>query len=490
MTNSSEYMAFYLPILTHNLLNHLPYFLFFLLLSGFWLVIPNHARAQRLSTSGSVAAETMGSNGDRQPFYFWTNQLGHVNTFYPYHLFTHIVAESQWKFNKNDRALFAGVNANFRKAGVVKFNLPEAYLGYRNRIAQVTTGLFADSVRLGGLSSTYGNFLVGQNSRPYPRVRLGTNRFVKLGKGNFAIAAFYEEGVLNDSRVVKNAMLHHKNLFFRHGSVERLEFTRGIEHFTFWSGRAPSGVNYPQKPADYLRAVLSLPGSDEDAIGRKNVVGNQLGQYIFTFRKRFERVDATAQVAHMFEDFSGMAFVNYPDNMVTLSLGFREGRFLKQILGEYTHTRHQSGDDIDNETGEYKHLNGRDGYLGHSEYNSGFIYDGQWMGSPLFGPVRMVNGIARGPENNRFYAVHLGGRGNLHPQLGWTAKATWSRNFGRYGLPYKPTRDQMYSIFMLQYTMKQLPFSIDAAFAFDDGWLWEVSRSRQKGVSLQAAYRF
>lgn len=455
-----------------------------------WVCINQPVRAQNLSTSGFVSTEAYITEGSRQPFYFWTNHLGQVNTLDQYNLFTRFSTESKYTFKNPNRTLFAGIHGNFRKAGVVKFNLPEIYGGYQNRILSFTAGLFADSVRLDGLSSSNGNFLVGQNALPHPRIRIGTNQFIKLGKGNFAVAGFFEEGVLNDHRVVKNPMLHHKNLFFRHGSPARLEFTWGIEHFSFWSGLHPNKGQFPQKPIDYLRAVFSLPGEKEDAIGRKNVVGNQLGQYIFSFRKAFAHTDATLQLSHMFEDFSGMAFVNYPDNMVTLLLRFRESRFLQRFLAEYTYTLHQSGDDIDDETGEYKHLNGRDGYLGHSEYGSGFTYDGNWMGSPLFGPIRMVNGIPRGPENNRFYAVHLGGQGSLHRHLEWTSKVTWSRHFGRYGTPYKPTRDQVYSVFQLRYNMKKAPFSIDAAFAFDDGWLWEVSRTRQRGINFQAAYRF
>lgn len=450
----------------------------------------NLVKAQSFSVKGQGSIEALGSNTFRQPFYFWSNKLEQVNPLEQYNLFTHFNAEATFKLSNTNTQFFAGINTNLRKAGDIKVNLAEVYGGFQNKYARLTAGLFTDSVRMEGLSASNSNFLVGQNSLPHPRLRLGTNRFIPIGQGNFAIAGYYEDGVLNDHRVVRNARLHHKNLFFRHGTIDKLEFTWGIEHFSFWGGKPDGREQYPQKPINYIRAVLSLPSPHTDALGRKNVVGNQLGQYIFTFRKEFLHFNGTFQIAHMFEDFSGMAFVNYPDNIYTVYFEFKESRFMKKALAEFTYTLHQSGDDIDKKTGEYRHLNGRDNYFSHSGYASGFTYFGNFLGNPLFGPVRIINGYPHGPENNRFYAFHLGGMGNLHSQLEWKTKLTFSRNFGTYAAPYKPVRSQFFSFVSLTYQLPQLPLHFATSMAYDNGNLWTGERRKQAGVSFAAGYRF
>ena len=375
-------------------------------------------------------------------------------------------------------------------ADVTRFT--EAFATFSTRHIVMGGGLYADSIQQSGLSVSNGNFLSGQNAAPHFRLKLATNGFIPIGSRNFSMAGLWEEGYMGKGNYVKNTLLHHKNLFFRWGTTEKLQFTWGIDHYAQWSGISPTEGELPSKPIDYIRTVFSLPGGRKANVSdQQNVQGNQFGQHYFIFRRAYEKTTVEARIVHPFEDFSGMVFVNFPDNLYSISISFYEAKWIDKVLLEFYNTRHQSGDDIDKKTGEYKHLNGRDDYLNHGTYRS-FTQNGFVMGSPLFYPLQFTeDGIAAGVANNRFLAFHSGLTGTLlNKQLEWKLMATLSLNAGTYGTPYKPNRTQIHSVAEGKYHFKKFPAWVNASFAFDRGNLMTGEFQKQDGIMIGAGFKF
>ncbi len=159
----------------------------------FWIIvvvllstIPKILSAQTFTVTGKASAEALISNSSRQPFYFWTNQLGQVSALEQYNFFTHLSVLSVYSLSKPAQSFFAGGNVNIKQANSTSFNVPEIYGGFSSNYFQITGGLFADSLRMCGLSPSNSNFLIGQNTAPQPRVRLGSNGFIQLGRKTLA----------------------------------------------------------------------------------------------------------------------------------------------------------------------------------------------------------------------------------------------------------------------------------------------------------------
>jgi len=207
-----------------------------------------------------------------------------------------------------------------------------------------------------------------------------------------------------------------------------------------------------------------------------NTIGNQLGQYQFLFQKSFRAVTGTFQVSHIFEDPSGVNFMNYP---------------VKNVLLEYTYTKHQSGPHTDPKTGASRPSSG-DNYFSHAQYSSGFTYKEYFIGTPLFGPLRYTEeGIPNGPANNRLSAIHLGLSGNLFPSMEYKLLLTHSQNYGRYSAPYNPVRNQFFSVASVRYTFpaRQNVYA-EGQVAFDSDSLWTGEHATNSGLNLSLGFKF
>lgn len=454
--------------------------------------IPLLLKAQNQLSEVSVSHNTYYGLHDNMPFYFWANRMGQIPLNAGTLFTTQAAFTGKW-YSDQQRFGFTSGYRVFHSTGdmdITRFT--EAYATFSTRHLVLGGGLYSDSIQQAGLSVSNGNFMSGQNAAPFFRLKLCTNGFIPIGSRNFSIAGLWEEGQLGKGNYVKNALLHHKYLFFRWGTTEKLQFTWGIDHYAQWSGTSPTQGELPSKPMDYIRTVFSLPGGKNANVSdQQNVQGNQLGQYYFIFRKAYEKTTIEARIVHPFEDFSGMVFVNFPDNLYSLSIDFHESKWIDKVIWEIYNTRHQSGDDIDKKTGEYKHLNGRDNYFNHSTYRS-FSNKGFIMGSPLFFPLNNNNdGIVINVDNNRIVAFHTGVTGIIpNSQLEWKLMATLSLNAGTHSLPYKPNRKQLHSAIETRYHFRKFPAWINTSFAFDQGNQETGGRDKKAGIMVGAGLKF
>jgi hypothetical protein len=475
-------------ILSEKLSKHFKQIFF---LTGYTL-IAIHTYSQSIQNQIYSEFNTLVGSKGNMPFYFWANRMGQI----PIHAGTlflgSVSANGQWYSSYQRYGIETGFRAVKATGDADYTRFIEAYGKFSSRHIIFGGGLFADSIQQRGLSVSNGNFFSGQNAEPYFRIKLSTNGFIPIGDRNFSIAALWEEGHTGKYNFVKNALLHHKYLLFKFGTPQRLEFTWGIDHYAYWSGKSPVQGYLPSGFTDYIRTVLSLPGGKEANISdQNNVQGNQLGQYYFIFRKAYSNHTIEARLVHLFEDVSGMLFVNAADNLYSVSIDFDNPVYVDQILIEFYHTKHQSGDDIDRKTGQFRHRNGRDNYFNHGTYRSGYSHNGFIIGSPLFYPLNINSQeITTGVANNRFMAIHAGISGSiLNRALQWRTMLTGSVNSGTYATPFEPGRNQFSALAEAKYHFKQFPGWLGTSFAIDRGNLMAGDTESRVGIMLTAGWK-
>lgn len=357
----------------------------------------------------------------------------------------------------------------------------QAYLGLSGKVIRLQAGAFADEELLGGLSSSNGDLLRSLNYRPYPKVRLSTPGFIPFlfAKSWFRFSAEYDEGLLTDERVVDKPHLHHKSLMFQFLPNSTLRFTIGANHFVFWGGRSEQFGQLPQSLKDYPKYVTgSAGGSGFVENDRKNVAGNQLGSFLFSLEKDFEKCHIQLRATHPFDDRSGMRFQNAKDNLYTFHWKKNTpGHRLDELVIEYLHTKHQSGtptpimqDGVLN-----YNVRGGDNYFNNGVYQTGFTYLGQSMGTPLFEPISVIRinqrNVVSGLTNNRVSAFHLGAKGTLTGNFSWKTLVTYSRNFGTYNEPMSPYLSQVTSLAELGWKSSTCPLHISGLLGYDTGQL-------------------
>ncbi len=434
------------------------------------LFIFNTSYSQTKKSTTTFSTSSLFYSESQAPFWLISNQLDRVPNSEKYFQLLDISHFNIPASTKNSISFLYGTQITGylgKKTNDLFFT--QLYAGLQHNMFVVKVGAWTDSLVMAGLSSSNGNLLNSQNARPYPKIGLSTNGFIKIGKKLFYISAALDETILKDERIIRNARLHHKKLFLRFGRIEKLQFTWGVEHYAFWGGSTLEGDNLPRGFSDYIRTFFSLHGDESYSQGDQiNVVGNHLGQYQFILSKQYKTVNAEFRMSHPFEDFSGMGFINLRDNLYSLYLNLTENTLLTHLVVEYLYSMSQSGDDI--RDGNYGHKKGTDNYFNHGTYRSGFTYEGRMMGSPFFNPVILnTANIPLGIGNNRIKAIHLGGSGNLVESIGWKLLGSYSQNFGTYGNPYEPFRKQFSGLAEFVYSAKKIPFNMALSLAYDKG---------------------
>jgi hypothetical protein len=198
-------------------------------------LVPLLAESQSLGINGNVYTSSTISLNNQTPFWFWANQTGQVQPSSDFQQIGVVALLSSYTF-KGGQNLLIGTRLAGSLGEKNDFTATEIFGGYGIGKVIIKAGAWSDSLIQSGLSSSNGNLLNSGNARPYPKVGISSDGFVKIGKRNFYMAGVWEEGVLYDKRVVNRPRLHHKNLFFRWGKVENFQFESGIDHYAFWGG--------------------------------------------------------------------------------------------------------------------------------------------------------------------------------------------------------------------------------------------------------------
>jgi hypothetical protein len=365
------------------------------------------------------------------------------------------------------------------------YQVNQLFAGIAFKGWELKGGMFHEPMHYAGLSTSNGNLVRSRNARPHPKFRFGTFGYkpFPIMHNRLQFRAEYNEGILNDNRFVDRTRLHHKSLYLRYFPAPSWILEGGLEHIVMWGGTSPvaSIGTLPSGFGSYWKYILGLSGDEEFPIAdQMNIAGNQLGTYQFRLTKRFPAMETTFYLSHPFEDLSGMNWRNWPDNLLGLHIGFaNKQQYITDIVYEFTNTRQQSI------RGSWDRQE-PDSYFNNGVYRSGFTYHQQVMGSPLFFPVILREGISLGLESNRFYAHHIGARGNFPKSVWWKGMLTYIHHFGRYFTPYEPAKKQLSGLLEIQYKDDDLPFELGVAAAGDAGNIRDVN----PGIKLWIAKKW
>ena len=414
----------------------------------------------------TVENKTFFAADSLMPFWFTANQMGKVRNVESLMNLTEVNFEQPFHENPAEMSFSWGLNAlaGFGKSSYYQLN--QAYAGISFKGWEIKGGMFHDPGQYAGLSTTNGNLARSHNARPYPRIRLGNLKYkpIPVLKNRFSYKAEYSEGLLNDARYVKNTRLHQKSFYLRAHLSPTLDIEAGLEHFVMWGGTSPEeGVGrMPTALKDYVRYITGASGDKAfPQTDQRNVAGNQLGTWQFQVQKRFPEMNVSFYLSHLFEELSGLKWRNWPDNLLGLHLNFSDKKkFVSDLVYEYTNTRQQSIRDRDDDPDPGN-------YFRHGIYRSSFTYHQQMLGSPLFFPIILQDGIVRGLGSNRFYAHHFGLTGKVTDQLEWKGLFTFIHHFGLYNASYEPSEKQVSGHLELLYRNSALPFDLGLALASD-----------------------
>ncbi|MCL3780632.1 hypothetical protein EMN47_09575 [Prolixibacteraceae bacterium JC049] len=444
----------------------------------FFLIILTLSSLLSFSQNIDLGFQSTVGTKSKMPFWFWANQMGRIDPNHDSNQRLSFSINDQWtsdnKWIFSYLATFDATHTDETKVKVIEL------AGKVNwKFLALTAGRFAEKELYDGLSSSNGDLFSSRNARPHTRVRAGFDRYVSIIPNWLAIKGHFEEGILDDDRYVKDTHLHYKQLFLRLGEASSFQVEMGMNHFVMWGGTSAKHGKLPGF-SDYFRYITgSSGGKNALDTDKENVLGNQFGTYQLILTKEWENWKAKAYMSHPFEDRSGMEFVNHKDNLLGFYISRKKDHPLfKSFVIEYIHTRNQSGkvhlawsENKQRGTGR-----GGDNYLNNGVYASGATFEQMVMGSPLFGPVKFVDGQSRGISNNRIEGFHIGAKGYFSPQLQWTGKVTFTDNGGTQSASFS-SRKQLATMGELTWNLKELPLAIRFAGALDHGSLWDTGKS-------------
>ena len=437
----------------------------------------------------SVSLHTNLSSGSDLPFWMVSNQNGVYSlSGSSYQLAQFSLQKRMNPDSDRDWDFSYGANLVYGYANESDWMVNQYWAGVRYHWLELEAGARSNQVIYSGLSSTNGDVLWSNNSRPLPGIRIGTNSYIPLAKNNkwLFVKMDYEELLMDDHRLHQNVHLHHKDLFFKIDLSSSWEMEAGLDHWVQWGGEGIFKNDQSVSFTDYLRYVTGQSGDGDFNPGEQNnAAGNHMGAYHLKVKKEEHNCRIAFYWNHLFDDASGREMANWEDGL----WGFywerkQEHPVFKAALYEFMNTKDQSGNywhHDSNQTGG----RGKDDYFNHFLYQSGWVGYGRMMGTPFFVPTLDKNGIPSGFKSTRMIVHHLGVRGNISSSLSWKSLCSWSRNYGTFFHPedFPSLVDEFSCLVDLIYDSENLPFAINIGLAADTGERFEERLGAYLGIS-------
>lgn len=354
------------------------------------------------------------------------------------------------------------------------------------KMLRMDVGMIPRRGDLGPLSVTGGDFHMSGNARNLPGVNLSSD-WIYFEKGHwFGVKGNLAHYQTIDSRRVKGAMIHNKAIAAKFALGRKVDLIAGFDHYAHWGGEGQA-----ESFKDYVKIFFAMRGDASDSPSDQlNAFGNHLGREWARVVWRARPFTMTFQYDKPFEDNSGMIFQNFPDGVWTLQFALNDREaFVTDVTYEFINTTWQSGDkhDITNDKGETIILGGRDNYFGNSPYASGWTHFGRTIGLPLILPAMPdADGVVPRVVNTRVRGHHIALAGMVARKVPYRFKATFTENFGTYGVPYPATPWQL-SLALeadLAKRLTRLPVVFSLGIYGDVGRLYPDS----VGLTLKVSY--
>jgi hypothetical protein len=323
-----------------------------------------------------------------------------------------------------------------------------------------------------------GSYLYGNNYRPIPRITFELSEYtiIPFTQGFAEVRGGISQAWLTDQPLNGDVLLHEKYGYLRI-NLGKWKPYGGLNHSTLFGGQK-NGVDIP---VDFWPTFFGK-GSEKIGGGEAtNAAGAHMGLYDFGTSVQLSDGHINFYYQIPFSDGSGMLFwQGNSDHVLGVDWHPDEQSWLENLTFEWIQTTYQSGngtpdpylneiifpkqvedkngfvlenfgiepnhelsleefkDILEDELNHGNDFGGRDGYMNNGLYPAGWSRERYIMGSPLnLTRAQLLNARPRMTfdhgvwiKNDRFSALHLGGKGSLTEELSWRIKLTWSRNFG------------------------------------------------------------
>lgn len=347
--------------------------------------------------------------------------------------------------------------------GTVRWKFISLDLGLKRRPQDFLATGYYD---MGTLSTTGGNVIWSGNAPSVPGYTLNIHKVAIPGtKGHLSLFGRFGDYCTIDRRFVQWAHIHNTAFGVQIGLSpdNRWLLSAAWDHYAMWGGTSPEYGKLDMSFDSYWRMLFGKSGgktySDGDAI---NVIGNQLGHFVFRLDYKGDKWSVALQHDCPYEDKS---FINFPDGVNTLAFRLADRKFwVTDVLYEFQYTLWQGGtcerrpatqEEIDRKDknlykeadGTYSYMvNGDDNYFNNYEYRSGWTHGARTIGNPFFLPTgtlegtfnpdpehfRQVVAASWAIENNRVMVHHIGIGGLLFRTVPYKLLLTHSLNYGIY----------------------------------------------------------
>jgi hypothetical protein len=449
----------------------------------------------------------------------------------------HYLVHNQYgEVNENDRA-FIGGRLRYEKGLTQGLDFTTGF-SFRNDVLSshfvslLYKGIFLKAGRVkettGGLDNNLasGSLALSQNALPAPMVAVGFTDYksVPYLQGYFEVKGSLSHRWLESDRYISNALLHGKTFYARLNLDKLIGFkaSSGVVHFAQYGGVSPQGDKQPSGFSDYLRVFsgAGIPNPNGTTEGESNGLGNHIGIVETIVEQRVGAHLLKINYQKPFEDEGSIQYVSLTDYLFGMewTLPNKDG-WLTQLYVEWMQTKWQGGPGLPDATEEIPDVDSNFGYnFGQRDdiynnwlYRSGWTYQGQVLGNPLFlTHQRTLNFLDPYPDyetsiaNNRIRSLHVGVTGNIASGLTYRGLFTYSENYGTYaGLyegrfswngiasdpdfeyPFRPGKIQKYAMIEVSYDrlFETTPIRVKLQIARDYGELYSAS-----GLSFSVHY--
>lgn len=398
---------------------------------------------------------------------------------------------SDFNSRKKIQVAYGCSGAGFLTQQKKKIIIDEFYLSLKWQKIRLDLGMIHPEEQFNGVSAQNGSFVVSANVRTMPGYNLHTE-YISIPLTNQVLAFKFNlsDYTLVDKRFVDRTRLHNKSLFVRVTPWHRLELIAGLEHWAQWAGDSPIYGKQPDSFRDYIKVFTGNSGGSgatkSDSI---NALGNHLGSRYFRINVKANKYTISAYFDNFFEDNKINHMANLPDGAYGLYYGaINKRQWISDVMYEFVYSKYQSGPYHDREaTAEEKAkqdphdpyygrkiLGGNDNDFNNGEYQSGWTYYGQTIGTPFITPhTPNTEGITPGVFNNRVIAHYLGIKGYFMSKVPYKLRLSYSLNYGTYGAPLEGTPKQFsFGVEAGILRKAKMPFQIDLGVYGDYGKLY------------------
>jgi len=507
----------------------------------------NIAAQKKIEVHSQSSIQAILHSGDLPGMWLVSQQEGRWNNLAGNQIIGAVSTNIDWKVSDAFQ-IFGEAEIDY-SGGYDETYLHTGFLGLQWHSFSLKAGKHSFNPIFTKINSGSGSYIFGLNHRPFTRVTLEMPDFspVPFTGDRLEVRGGISQGWLTDQPYSGDVLLHEKYAYLR-WKGGRWKPYAGLNHSSLFGGNYANSEN--EIPVDFLATFFGT-GSEKIGGGEAtNAAGAHMGLYDFGtyFNSDAGAIHFYYQIP--FSDGSGMLFwQGNTDHVLGVNWHPAKVDWLSNVTFEWIQTTYQSGngmpdpylngiifpkqvedrnafvqekfgieidkplsleafkDILEDELNHGNDFGGRDGYMNNGLYPSGWSRFNHIMGSP-FNLTRDQLAYVRpgmdfnhrvGIKNDRFKALHLGGRGNLNESFTWNMKITWTRNFGTYFEQYpgrytwneveeywfKGGRDQWYTLLSVGWEpsfVKNL--KVNGSFAWDAGDIYHSS-----GVKFGVIYQ-